>query len=131
MIDADFAPAQDALDAAPLRDLEPLREPGAFAVLVREIGEDGASEVRAVFWSETSARLELIRTLALDQHRARIAREAHSLKSTARTFGYLRLATLASLLESTADALGDAEFHDLLQRMDTAFAAAKAQESQD
>src|SRR6185312_10739502 len=78
MIDADFAPAQDALDAAPLRDLEPLREPGAFAVLVREIGEDGASEVRAVFWSETSARLELFRTLALDQHRARIAREAHS-----------------------------------------------------
>jgi len=38
---------------------------------------------------------------------------------------------LGSVLESTADALGDAEFHDLLQRMDTAFAAAKAQESQD
>jgi HPt (histidine-containing phosphotransfer) domain-containing protein len=84
-----------------------------------------------VFWSETCARLELFRTLALDQHRARIAREAHSLKSTARTFGYVRLARLALQLERTADALGDAEFDDLLQRMEAAFAAAKAQESRD
>jgi HPt (histidine-containing phosphotransfer) domain-containing protein len=129
MFDAAFAPAQG--DPAPLREPEPLREPGAFGVLVREIGEDGAREVRAVFWSETSARLELFRALVLGQHRGRIAREAHSLKSTARTFGYLRLAALALRLESTIDALDDAEFNDLLERMDTAFAAAKAQESQD
>jgi len=137
MIDAAFAPAQGTLDTAPLpapeplRELEPLCEPAAFDTLVREIGEDGASEVRAVFWNETTARLERFRTLALDQHRARIAREAHSLKSTARTFGYVRLATLALLLESTADALGDAEFDDLLQQLDAAFAGAKAQESRD
>jgi len=134
MIDAAFAPAQGAPDTAPLHKAEPLREPeplrelGAFEALVCEIGEDGASEVRAVFWDETSARLKLFRTLALDRHRARIAREAHSLKSTARTFGYLRLARLALLLESTAAALGDAEFYDLLQQMDAAFAGAKAQE---
>lgn len=72
MADAAFAPAQGAPDTAALR------EPGAFGLLVREIGEDGASEVRAVFWTETSARLALFRTLALNQHRARIAREAHS-----------------------------------------------------
>jgi len=131
MIDAAFAPAQGTLDTAPLPAPEPLREPAAFDTLVREIGEDGASEVRAVFWNETTARLERFRTLALDQHRARIAREAHSLKSTARTFGYVRLATLAFLLESTADALGDAEFDDLLQQLDAAFAGAKAQESRD
>jgi HPt (histidine-containing phosphotransfer) domain-containing protein len=143
MIDAAFAPAQGAPDTAPLRKPEPprepeplrelelLREPGAFESLVHEIGEDGAGEVQAVFLNETSARLELFRALALDQHRARIAREAHSLKSTARTFGYLRLATLALLLESKADALGDAEFYDLLQQMDAAFAGAKALESQD
>jgi HPt (histidine-containing phosphotransfer) domain-containing protein len=130
MFDAAYAPAQGALDTAPLRELEPLREPGAFAVLVREIGEDGAREVRAVFWSETGARLKLFHTLALGQHRGRIAREAHSLKSTARTFGYLRLAALALRLESSADTLDDAQFSDLLQRMDEAFAAGKAQEPQ-
>lgn len=124
MFDAAFAPAQGALDSSPLR------EPGAFTVLVREIGEDGACEVRAVFWSETSARLELFHTLPLGQQRGRIAREAHSLKSTARTFGYLRLAALALRLESAAATLDEAEFSDLLRQMDEAFTAAKAQEPQ-
>lgn len=124
MLDATFAPTQDAPDTAPLR------EPGAFKVLVREIGEDGACEVRTVFWSETSARLARFHALAPGQHRGRIAREAHSLKSTARTFGYIRLAALALRLESTADTLDDAEFSDLLRQMDEAFTAAKAQEPQ-
>jgi len=131
MLDAVFAPAPGAHDTTPLRELESLREPGAFDALVREIGEDGAREVRAVFWSDTTARLLLFRTLTLDQHRARIAREAHSLKSTARTFGYVRLATLALRLESTADTLEGAELGDLLQQMEAAFAGAKAQEPQD
>jgi histidine phosphotransfer protein HptB len=130
MFDAAFAPMQGALDTTPLREPEPLREPGAFNVLVREIGEDGACEVRAVFWSETSARLKLFHTFALGQHRGRIAREAHSLKSTARTFGYLRLAALALRLENSAGTLDDAEFSDLLRQMDEAFTAAKAQEPQ-
>ena len=128
MLDAAFAVVPGAHDTVPLRELEPLREARAFEALVHEIGEDGASEVRAVFWSETGARLQLFRTLALGQHRGRIAREAHSLKSTARTFGYVRLATLALRLEGTAGTLDDAEFGDLLQQMDAAFTAAKALE---
>jgi HPt (histidine-containing phosphotransfer) domain-containing protein len=124
MFEVTVAPAQKALDA------EPAREPGAYAALVREIGEDGAGEVRAVFWSETRARLQLFRTLSLAQHNARIAREAHSLKSAAATFGYVRLAALALRLEKSAETLGEAEFHDLLDRMDAAYAAARAQEPQ-
>ena len=124
MLEMTIAPAQEALD------IEPAREPGAYAALVREIGEDGAGEVRAVFWRETSARLELFRTLSLAQHPAKIAREAHSLKSAAGTFGYVRLAALALRLETTAELLGEAEFGDLLERMDAAYAAARAQEPQ-
>ncbi|MBR1293925.1 Hpt domain-containing protein [Bradyrhizobium ottawaense] len=118
------APAQKALDA------EPAREPRAYEALVREIGEDGACEVRDVFWSETSARLQLFRTLPPAQHHARIAREAHSLKSAAGTFGYVRLAALALRLEKSAERLGDGEFRDLLDLMDAAYAAARAQEPQ-
>ena len=73
MFEATAAPAQKAPDA------DPAREPGAYEALVREIGEDGACEVRDVFWSETCARMQLFRTLSLAQHHARIAREAHSL----------------------------------------------------
>jgi len=125
MFEATFAAAPRALDSEPLRDAD------AYDVLVREIGEAGAGEVRAVFWSDTCARLKLFRTLELGQHRAKIAREAHSLKSAARTFGYLRLATLALQLEQTANTLGDPGFCDLLERMDAAFDAARAQEPQD
>ncbi|MCP3404492.1 Hpt domain-containing protein [Bradyrhizobium sp. CCGB01] len=124
MFEVTAAPMQRALDA------EPAREPGAYEVLVREIGEDGAREVRDVFWSETCARLQLFRTLTLAQHLARIIREAHSLKSAAGTFGYVRLAALALRLEKTADKLGEAEFRDLLELMDAAYAAARAQEPQ-
>jgi len=109
MFEATVAPAQGAFDFEPAR-------------------EDGAGEVRAVFWSETSARLQLFRTLALAQQHARIAREAHSLKSAAGTFGYVRLAGLALRLEKTAASLGDAEFGDLLAQMDAAYGAARAQE---
>jgi HPt (histidine-containing phosphotransfer) domain-containing protein len=137
MFAATFAPSQSTLDIEllpelePLSEPEPLREPGAFDALVREIGQDGAGEVRAVFWSDTSARLKLFRTLDLGQHRSKIGREAHSLKSAARTFGYLQLATLAQQLEQNADTLGDAEFYDLLARMDAAYATAREQEPQD
>ena len=121
MFEVTVAPAQTVLDA------EPAREPGAYQALVREIGEDGACEVRDVFWSETCARLQLFRTLSRAQH-GRIAREAHSLKSAAGTFGYVRLAVLALRLEKTAERLGDAGFRDLLDLMDAAYAAGRAQE---
>jgi HPt (histidine-containing phosphotransfer) domain-containing protein len=122
MFEVTVAPAQQALDSTPAR------EPRAYEALVREIGEHGASEVREVFWSETRARLQSFRTLPLAQHRARIAREAHSLKSAAGTFGYVRLAALALALEKTADSLADGGFRDLLDLMDAAYAAARAQE---
>jgi len=122
MFDLTAAPAQKAPDA------EPAREPRAYEALVREIGEDGAGEVRDVFWSETCARLRLFRTLSLAQAHARIAREAHSLKSAAGTFGYVRLAALALTLEKSAEGLGDGEFRDLLDLMDAAYAAAREQE---
>ena len=122
MFEVTVTPAQKASDA------EPAREPRAYEALVREIGEDGACEVREVFWSETCARLQLFRTLSPTQHHARIAREAHSLKSAAGTFGYVRLAAQALTLEKSVETLGDVEFHDLLDLMDAAYAAARAQD---
>jgi HPt (histidine-containing phosphotransfer) domain-containing protein len=109
---------------------EPALEPGAFNELVQEIGLDGAGEVRAVFWADTVARLKLFDGLALAEHRARIEREAHSLKSAARTFGYLRLAALALRLENSAAILSEAEYRTLLDGMDAAYAAALACEPQ-
>lgn len=124
MFEVTVTPVRKAIDA------EPAREPGAYEALVAEIGEEGAQEVRTVFWSETCARLQLFRSLALAQHHTRIAREAHSLKSAAGTFGYGRLAALALRLEQTAETLHETAFRDLLDLMDAAFDAARAQEPQ-
>ncbi len=114
--------------AASMAEREPDLVPDAFDELVREIGADGACEVRSVFWAETSARLKLFGGLVLAQHHARIEREAHSLKSSARTFGYCRLASLAMRLENSATTLSDDEYRELLAAMDAAYAAALAQE---
>jgi HPt (histidine-containing phosphotransfer) domain-containing protein len=107
---------------------EPALMPDAFEELVREIGHDGACEVRAVFWTDTRARLKLLAALVLAEHRAKVTREAHSLKSAARTFGYCRLASLALRLEKSADALSDDDYRELLDAMAAAFAAALARE---
>ncbi|HEX7677060.1 MAG TPA: ATP-binding protein, partial [Thermoanaerobaculia bacterium] len=76
---------------------------GAYEELAREIGDEGAREIRIVFLTETDARLKLLRQLTPDAHRAKIGREAHSLKSAAGTFGYRRLASLALQVEKNAD----------------------------
>jgi HPt (histidine-containing phosphotransfer) domain-containing protein len=110
---------------------QPARAADAYQALIEEIGEDGASEVRSVFWNDTEMRLDLFGTLDLAEHRVRIAREAHSLKSAAGTFGYIRLAALAGQLERTAETLNQAGFRDLRDAMQSAYRAARALEPQD
>ena len=98
----------------------------AFEELAEEIGHDGACEIRAVFFAETEARLKLLRRLSLDADRARIGREAHSLKSAAATFGYRRLANLARQIETSAEQLSRQRYLELLDEVDRAYAAGRA-----
>jgi CheY-like chemotaxis protein/HPt (histidine-containing phosphotransfer) domain-containing protein len=97
-----------------------------FEELIREIGEEAASEIHAVFTAETEVRLKSFRELPLEQERIRIGREAHSLKSSAGTFGYCELASLAEKLEQDARWLADGEYRELLDRIDAAYSGAKA-----
>jgi signal transduction histidine kinase/CheY-like chemotaxis protein/HPt (histidine-containing phosphotransfer) domain-containing protein len=101
-----------------------------FRELVREIGEQAASEVHAVFAAETESRLKLLRGLSIEQERTKIGREAHSLKSSAGTFGYRALAGLALRLEREAVRLAEGEYRALLDQMDAAYASAAALELQ-
>jgi HPt (histidine-containing phosphotransfer) domain-containing protein len=101
-----------------------------YLELAREIGEDAAAEVRAVFILETEARLKLLRDLSIEQERTRIEREAHSLKSSARTFGYRELASLALRLEREAARLTEAKYRQMLDQMHAAYCSAAAEEPQ-
>jgi HPt (histidine-containing phosphotransfer) domain-containing protein len=102
----------------------------AFAELAREIGEEAAFEIHAVFIAETDARLKLFRELSIETERTKIGREAHSLKSAAGTFGYCELAILAQRLECDATRLTAPEYLALLDSMDATYARASAEELQ-
>jgi signal transduction histidine kinase/DNA-binding response OmpR family regulator len=105
---------------------EPALDRNAFEELAKEIGRDGACEIRGVFFAETEARLKLLRRLSLDADRAKIGREAHSLKSAAGTFGYRQLTSLAWRIEKRADQLSNEQYLELLDDVDAAYAAGRA-----
>jgi hypothetical protein len=105
---------------------EPVLDRNAFEELAREIGPDGACEIRTVFLAETEAKLKLLRRLSVDADRATIGREAHSLKSAAGTFGYRQLASVARLIERRAEQLSSDDYLQLLDHVDAAFAAGRA-----
>jgi CheY-like chemotaxis protein len=117
-----IAETEPALNAS----AEPSLDRNAFEELAKEIGLDGACEIRAVFFAETEARLKLLRQLSVDAERAKIGREAHSLKSAAGTFGYRQLASLARLIEKRAEQLSHDEYFELLDQVDAAYAAGHA-----
>jgi len=111
-------------DSASMLDRE------VFCELAREIGEEAAYEVRAVFAAETESRLKLLRELSIEQERIKIGREAHSLKSSAGTFGYRALAGLAQRLEREAERLAEGEYRALLDQLEAAYSTAAALELQ-
>jgi signal transduction histidine kinase/CheY-like chemotaxis protein/HPt (histidine-containing phosphotransfer) domain-containing protein len=105
---------------------EPAFDPQAFRELVAEIGEQGADEVRTIFFGETDTRLVSFRQLSIETDRKTIRREAHSLKSAAGTFGYRRLAQLAKHIEKNVEHLTPHEYHALIDGLDAAYAQARA-----
>jgi signal transduction histidine kinase/DNA-binding NarL/FixJ family response regulator/HPt (histidine-containing phosphotransfer) domain-containing protein len=123
--------AAEVPDVDPSLAPEPAIDHGAYEELAREIGDEGAREIRMVFLTETDARLKLLRQLTPDTHRARIGREAHSLKSAAGTFGYRRLASLALQVEKNADQLSNDEYPGLLDEIDAAYAEGRAHDIPD
>jgi signal transduction histidine kinase/DNA-binding NarL/FixJ family response regulator/HPt (histidine-containing phosphotransfer) domain-containing protein len=117
-----IAEAEPAANVA----VEPVLDRNAFEELAREIGPDGACEIRTVFLAETEAKLKLLRRLSVDADRATIGREAHSLKSAAGTFGYRQVASVARLIERRAEQLSSDDYLQLLDHVDAAFAAGRA-----
>jgi signal transduction histidine kinase/DNA-binding NarL/FixJ family response regulator/HPt (histidine-containing phosphotransfer) domain-containing protein len=113
-------------EPAAILTAEPVLDRNAFEDLAREIGPDGACEIRTVFLAETEAKLKLLRRLSVDADRATIGREAHSLKSAAGTFGYRQVASVARLIERRAEQLSSDDYLQLLDHVDAAFAAGRA-----
>jgi CheY-like chemotaxis protein/HPt (histidine-containing phosphotransfer) domain-containing protein len=99
----------------------------AFKTLVEEIGDETAFELFAVFVKETHVRLPKFRKLLSDGGRLTIEREAHSLKSTAATFGFTEVARLAREVERSAGEFSADELSNRFDQLDAAFRAAEEQ----
>jgi PAS domain S-box-containing protein len=79
-------------------------EPTRFGLLSEEIGIGPARELVEVFLGDTAERLTAMRSLVAAGERKTLERTAHSLKSSAATFGFERLAALAREIENAAAA---------------------------
>ena len=76
----------------------PLFDPSVFRGLCSELGNEDAAEVLQVFFADAPRKMTLIMSDTTD--RPSIKRAAHSIKSSAATFGFAKLSALARDLES-------------------------------
>jgi CheY-like chemotaxis protein/HPt (histidine-containing phosphotransfer) domain-containing protein len=96
-----------------------------YAELSHEIGEDNATQMLRIFLDETVAQLDALSRLCCPSDRARIEREAHSLKGAAATFGFKRLSALARELEMGAPGMSASKYRSVLDRIVQAFDAVR------
>jgi len=100
-------------------------DPVAFTDLIKEIDLDAALEIFNAFIEDSQHRLRSLPALALDTDRNRLRVEAHSLKSTAATFGLRKLSELARQLEREAPVIQQPDFQSIVDRLDEAFETGK------
>ena len=91
----------------------PSFEPAVFRELNAALGADDTIEVLKTFLDDTSRKISAI---ASDlQARPSIRREAHSIKSSAATFGFTDLSTRARELELSAEAMDPVQLHEFVE----------------
>jgi histidine phosphotransfer protein HptB len=101
-------------------------DPTAFESLTEEIDLDGAIEIFHIFVADTRRRLQSFSTMATDTDRKLIEIEAHSLKSTAATFGFRKLSELAARLEQDAMMIPERAYRVIVPELGDAFEQGKA-----
>ncbi len=94
-----------------------------FRELGDELGAEDTTALLNVFLADTANRL--IRLEAEDQARSVIKREAHSMKSSAATFGFRMLSQLARQLEADAETMSQAALQGSIYELRQAFEATR------
>ena len=92
-----------------------------YQTLRTELGEEDALEVLRTFLDDTSSKFRKLGARIED--RAEIMREAHSIKSSAATFGFSALSQLARELEAGSVSMDLAQMQQYVVRLQQAFEA--------
>ena len=88
----------------------PLFDPSVFRGLCSELGNEDAAEVLQAFLADTPRKMAIMISDMTD--RPSIKRAAHSIKSSAATFGFVGLSALARDLESGIEGMSALQMHD-------------------
>jgi HPt (histidine-containing phosphotransfer) domain-containing protein len=94
-----------------------------FVELGAELGEADAIEVLQAFLEDTARKMAML--AASSENRPLIRREAHSIKSSAATFGFSDLSRLAKELEFSAETIPLAQLQESIARLQQTFQATK------
>ncbi len=113
--------------AAADADNAPSFDRAVFDMLVADIDAEPAFGMLDMFLAETDARLVRLHGLEGMSDRALIERDAHSLKGSAATFGFMRLSRLAKALQFAAPTIDEGGYRALLARIAAEFALARPQ----
>ena len=97
----------------------PLFDPSVFRGLCSELGSEDAAEVLQAFLADTPRQMTLIMLATTD--RLSIKRAAHSIKSSAATFGFAKLSDLARDLEAGIGGMSASQLDQSVGTLGAAF----------
>jgi hypothetical protein len=97
----------------------PLFDPSVFHGLCSELGNEDAAEVLQAFLADTPRKMALIMSAATD--RPSVKRAAHSIKSSAATFGFANLSALARGLETGIEGMNAPQLRESAETLCRAF----------
>lgn len=96
-----------------------LFDQNVFLELSSELGQEDTVEVLKAFLADTSRKMAVMASAGTD--RSTIKREAHSIKSSAATFGFAELSELARRLEATSEAMTVVQLEEFVEMLREAF----------
>ncbi len=97
----------------------PLFDPSVYSALCSELGAEDAAEVLQAFLADTPRKIAAM--VSATEDRLAIKRAAHSIKSSAATFGFAELSALARDLESGIEGMGAPQLNQCVEVLGQAF----------
>lgn len=97
----------------------PLFDRAVYLDLSSELGEEDTAEVLEAFLADGARKMGIMASAIQD--RSTIKREAHSIKSSAATFGFAELSALARELEAGVEGMAAPQLHEFVEAIRRTF----------
>lgn len=97
----------------------PLFDRAVYLELSSELGEEDTAEVLEAFLADGARKMGIMASAM--QHRSTIKREAHSIKSSAATFGFSELSAQARELEAGVEGMAAPQLQEFVEAIRRTF----------